>query len=105
MLCCVTPKEHLGLPNKDDEVGSWSTKLRAHAADLAKGFLGPKFGTTPLSAAHFAFRWEGSVQPVDRSSTARKFHDETLPKDAHKDARFVPCGTQILLHENHAGRS
>src|SRR5436190_8852167 len=80
MLCYVTPKEHLGLPNRDDvKAGVIAHKIAAHAADLAKGHPGAQQGDDALSTARFEFRWEGqfnlSLDPV----TARAYHDETLP--------------------------
>jgi phosphomethylpyrimidine synthase len=94
MLCYVTPKEHLGLPNKDDvKVGVITYKLAAHAADLAKGHPGAQYRDNALSKARFEFRWEDqfnlSLDPI----TARSFHDETLPQDGAKSAHFCSmCG-------------
>ncbi|MBN8418657.1 MAG: phosphomethylpyrimidine synthase ThiC [Verrucomicrobia bacterium] len=94
MLCYVTPKEHLGLPNKEDvKVGVITYKLAAHAADLAKGHPGAQYRDNALSKARFEFRWEDqfnlSLDPV----TARSFHDETLPQDGAKSAHFCSmCG-------------
>ncbi len=94
MLCYVTPKEHLGLPNKDDvKVGVITYKLAAHAADLAKGHPGAQYRDNALSKARFEFRWEDqfnlSLDPI----TARSFHDETLPQDGAKTAHFCSmCG-------------
>ncbi|MFN0078681.1 MAG: phosphomethylpyrimidine synthase ThiC [Prosthecobacter sp.] len=94
MLCYVTPKEHLGLPNKDDvKVGVITYKLAAHAADLAKGHPGAQYRDNALSKARFEFRWEDqfnlSLDPV----TAREYHDETLPQDGAKSAHFCSmCG-------------
>ena len=94
MLCYVTPKEHLGLPNKDDvKVGVITYKLAAHAADLAKGHPGSQYRDNALSKARFEFRWEDqfnlSLDPI----TARSFHDETLPQDGAKTAHFCSmCG-------------
>ncbi|MBK8970115.1 MAG: phosphomethylpyrimidine synthase ThiC [Hahellaceae bacterium] len=97
MLCYVTPKEHLGLPNKEDvKQGLMAYKIAAHAADLAKGFPGAQIRDNALSAARFAFRWEDQFNLSIDPPTARKFHDETLPKDAHKDARFCSmCGPKF----------
>jgi phosphomethylpyrimidine synthase len=94
MLCYVTPKEHLGLPNKDDvKVGVITYKLAAHAADLAKGHPGAQYRDNALSKARFEFRWEDqfnlSLDPI----TAREYHDETLPQDGAKSAHFCSmCG-------------
>ena len=94
MLCYVTPKEHLGLPNKEDvKVGAITYKLAAHAADLAKGHPGAQYRDNALSKARFEFRWEDqfnlSLDPV----TAREYHDETLPQDGAKSAHFCSmCG-------------
>lgn len=94
MLCYVTPKEHLGLPNRDDvKQGVITYKIAAHAADLAKGHPGARERDDALSRARFAFRWQDqfnlSLDPV----TARAYHDETLPADAAKDAHFCSmCG-------------
>ncbi|HNT13351.1 MAG TPA: phosphomethylpyrimidine synthase ThiC [Verrucomicrobiota bacterium] len=94
MLCYVTPKEHLGLPNKKDvKDGVIAYKIAAHAADLAKGHPGAQYRDNALSKARFEFRWEDqfnlSLDPV----TARKFHDETLPQDGAKTAHFCSmCG-------------
>jgi len=94
MLCYVTPKEHLGLPNKKDvKDGVITYKIAAHAADLAKGHPGAQFRDNALSKARFEFRWEDqfnlSLDPV----TAREFHDETLPQDGAKTAHFCSmCG-------------
>lgn len=92
MLCYVTPKEHLGLPNKDDvKTGLITYKLAAHAADLAKGHPGAQVRDNALSKARFEFRWEDqfnlSLDPV----TARQYHDETLPQESGKLLIFVPC--------------
>ena len=94
MLCYVTPKEHLGLPNKKDvKDGVITYKIAAHAADLAKGHPGAQYRDNALSKARFEFRWEDqfnlSLDPV----TAREFHDETLPQDGAKTAHFCSmCG-------------
>ena len=94
MLCYVTPKEHLGLPNRDDvKTGVITYKIAAHAADLAKGHPGAQERDDALSKARFEFRWEDqfnlSLDPV----TAREYHDETLPADAAKKAHFCSmCG-------------
>jgi phosphomethylpyrimidine synthase len=94
MLCYVTPKEHLGLPNKKDvKDGVITYKIAAHAADLAKGHPGAQYRDNALSKARFEFRWEDqfnlSLDPV----TAREFHDETLPQEGAKSAHFCSmCG-------------
>ncbi len=94
MLCYVTPKEHLGLPNKKDvKDGVIAYKIAAHAADLAKGHPGAQYRDNALSKARFEFRWEDqfnlSLDPV----TAREFHDETLPQEGAKTAHFCSmCG-------------
>jgi phosphomethylpyrimidine synthase len=94
MLCYVTPKEHLGLPNKKDvKDGVIAYKIAAHAADLAKGHPGAQYRDNALSKARFEFRWEDqfnlSLDPI----TAREFHDETLPQDGAKTAHFCSmCG-------------
>ncbi|EKO3369793.1 phosphomethylpyrimidine synthase ThiC [Vibrio fluvialis] len=97
MLCYVTPKEHLGLPNKEDvKTGLITYKLAAHAADLAKGHPGAQIRDNALSKARFEFRWEDqfnlSLDPV----TARAFHDETLPQESGKVAHFCSmCGPKF----------
>jgi phosphomethylpyrimidine synthase len=97
MLCYVTPKEHLGLPNKEDvKTGLITYKLAAHAADLAKGHPGAQVRDNALSKARFEFRWEDqfnlSLDPV----TARSFHDETLPQQSGKVAHFCSmCGPKF----------
>ncbi len=94
MLCYVTPKEHLGLPEKKDvKDGVITYKIAAHAADLAKGHPGAQYRDNALSKARFEFRWEDqfnlSLDPI----TARQFHDETLPQDGAKNAHFCSmCG-------------
>jgi phosphomethylpyrimidine synthase len=94
MLCYVTPKEHLGLPNKDDvKVGVITYKLAAHAADLAKGHPGAQYRDNALSKARFEFRWEDQFNLGLDPETAREFHDETLPQDGAKTAHFCSmCG-------------
>ena len=97
MLCYVTPKEHLGLPDRDDvKSGVITYKIAAHAADLAKGHPAANIRDNALSRARFEFRWEDqfnlSLDPV----TARSLHDETLPKEAHKVAHFCSmCGPKF----------
>jgi phosphomethylpyrimidine synthase len=94
MLCYVTPKEHLGLPNREDvKAGVIAYKIAAHAADLAKGHPGAKLRDDALSKARFEFRWEDQFNLSLDPDLARKYHDETLPKDASKLAHFCSmCG-------------
>ena len=94
MLCYVTPKEHLGLPNKDDvKDGIITYKIAAHAADLAKGHPGAQIRDNALSKARFEFRWDDQFNLGLDPDKAREFHDETLPKDAMKTAHFCSmCG-------------
>jgi phosphomethylpyrimidine synthase len=97
MLCYVTPKEHLGLPNKDDvKVGIITYKIAAHAADLAKGHPGAQLRDNALSKARFEFRWEDQFNLGLDPDTARSYHDETLPKDSAKVAHFCSmCGPKF----------
>ena len=97
MLCYVTPKEHLGLPDKKDvKDGIITYKIAAHAADLAKGHPGAQVRDNALSKARFEFRWEDQFNLSLDPDTARAFHDETLPKDAHKSAHFCSmCGPKF----------
>ncbi|MEB2401180.1 MAG: phosphomethylpyrimidine synthase ThiC [Alcaligenaceae bacterium] len=97
MLCYVTPKEHLGLPDKDDvKTGIITYKLAAHAADLAKGNPGAQIRDNALSKARFEFRWEDQFNLGLDPDKAREFHDETLPKDSAKVAHFCSmCGPQF----------
>jgi phosphomethylpyrimidine synthase len=94
MLCYVTPKEHLGLPNKKDvKDGVITYKLAAHAADLAKGHPGAQYRDNALSKARFEFRWNDQFNLSLDPDTAREYHDETLPKDNAKVAHFCSmCG-------------
>ena len=94
MLCYVTPKEHLGLPDKHDvRVGIVTYKIAAHAADLAKGFPGAQVRDNALSKARFEFRWEDQFNLGLDPERAREYHDETLPKDSAKVAHFCSmCG-------------
>jgi len=94
MLCYVTPKEHLGLPDKEDvKAGVIAYKIAAHAADLAKGHPGARERDDALSRARFEFRWEDQFELSLDPETAREFHDETLPSDAAKHAHFCSmCG-------------
>ena len=97
MLCYVTPKEHLGLPNKKDvKDGIITYKIAAHAADLAKGHPGAQARDNALSKARFEFRWDDQFNLALDPDTAREYHDETLPKDAHKLAHFCSmCGPKF----------
>jgi phosphomethylpyrimidine synthase len=97
MLCYVTPKEHLGLPNRDDvKTGVITYKIAAHAADLAKGHPAAQLRDDALSRARFEFRWEDQFNLGLDPDTARAFHDETLPKEAHKVAHFCSmCGPKF----------
>ena len=97
MLCYVTPKEHLGLPDRDDvKVGVVTYKIAAHAADLAKGHPAAKLRDDALSRARFEFRWEDQFNLGLDPETARDFHDQTLPKEAHKVAHFCSmCGPKF----------
>ncbi|MGB1782995.1 MAG: phosphomethylpyrimidine synthase ThiC [Limisphaerales bacterium] len=94
MLCYVTPKEHLGLPNRDDvKEGVITYKIAAHAADLAKGHPGAQYRDNALSKARFEFRWEDQFNLGLDPERAREFHDETLPQDGAKTAHFCSmCG-------------
>ncbi len=94
MLCYVTPKEHLGLPNKDDvKTGVITYKIAAHAADLAKGHPGAQIRDNALSKARFEFRWKDQFNLGLDPDTAREFHDETLPQEGAKSAHFCAmCG-------------
>ncbi len=97
MLCYVTPKEHLGLPNRDDvKTGVITYKIAAHAADLAKGHPGAQARDNALSKARFEFRWQDQFNLSLDPDTARNFHDETLPKEAAKVAHFCSmCGPKF----------
>ena len=97
MLCYVTPKEHLGLPNKEDvRVGIITYKIAAHAADLAKGHPGAQIRDNAMSKARFEFRWEDQFKLALDPARAREYHDETMPKDAHKVAHFCSmCGPKF----------
>ena len=94
MLCYVTPKEHLGLPDKIDvREGLVTYKIAAHAADLAKGHLTAQVRDNAVSKARFEFRWEDQFNLSLDPEKAREFHDATLPKEAHKVAHFCSmCG-------------
>jgi len=97
MLCYVTPKEHLGLPNRDDvKVGVITYKIAAHAADLAKGHPGAQRRDDALSKARFDFRWNDQFNLSLDPDTARSMHDETLPAEGHKVAKFCSmCGPKF----------
>jgi len=97
MLCYVTPKEHLGLPNRDDvKAGLMAYKIAAHAADIAKGHPGARARDDALSKARFEFRWQDQFNLGLDPETAREFHDETLPKDSAKVAHFCSmCGPKF----------
>jgi phosphomethylpyrimidine synthase len=97
MLCYVTPKEHLGLPDKNDvKDGVIAYKIAAHAADLAKGHPGAQYRDNALSKARFEFRWEDQFNLALDPETAREFHDETLPQEGAKTAHFCSmCGPQF----------
>jgi phosphomethylpyrimidine synthase len=97
MLCYVTPKEHLGLPNRDDvKVGVITYKIAAHASDVAKGHPAAQLRDDALSRARFDFRWQDQFNLGLDPDTAMAFHDETLPKEAHKVAHFCSmCGPKF----------
>jgi phosphomethylpyrimidine synthase len=97
MLCYVTPKEHLGLPDREDvKQGVVTYKIAAHAADLAKGHPAARLWDDALSRARFEFRWEDQFNLGLDPETAREYHDETLPKEAHKTAHFCSmCGPKF----------
>jgi phosphomethylpyrimidine synthase len=97
MLCYVTPKEHLGLPNRQDvRDGIIAYKIAAHAADLAKGHPGAQVRDNALSKARFEFRWDDQFNLGLDPDKAREYHDETMPKDAHKSAHFCSmCGPKF----------
>jgi phosphomethylpyrimidine synthase len=97
MLCYVTPKEHLGLPDRDDvKVGVVTYKLAAHAADLAKGHPAPRLHDDALSRARFEFRWRDQFNLSLDPDTAEAFHDQTLPAEGAKTAHFCSmCGPKF----------
>ena len=101
MLCYVTPKEHLGLPNRDDvKTGVITYRIAAHAADLAKGHPAAQLRDDALSRARFEFRWRDQFNLSLDPDTAQSFHDETLPKEAHKVAHFCSmCGPKFCSME------
>ena len=97
MLCYVTPKEHLGLPDRDDvKVGVVTYKLAAHAADLAKGHPAAKLRDDALSKARFEFRWRDQFNLSLDPDTAEEYHDQTLPAEGAKTAHFCSmCGPKF----------
>jgi phosphomethylpyrimidine synthase len=97
MLCYVTPKEHLGLPDREDvKTGVITYRIAAHAADLAKGHPAARIRDDAVSRARFDFRWEDQFNLSLDPDTARRYHDETLPKDSHKVAHFCSmCGPKF----------
>jgi phosphomethylpyrimidine synthase len=97
MLCYVTPKEHLGLPDRDDvKAGVIAYKIAAHAADLAKGHPGAQAWDDALSKARFEFRWEDQFNLALDPDTARAYHDQTLPAQPAKTAHFCSmCGPKF----------
>jgi phosphomethylpyrimidine synthase len=97
MLCYVTPKEHLGLPDRNDvKTGVITYKIAAHAADLAKGHPGARARDDALSRARFDFRWQDQFNLALDPDTACAFHDATLPKEGHKVAHFCSmCGPKF----------
>jgi len=101
MLCYVTPKEHLGLPDKEDvKQGLIAYRIAAHAADLAKGHPGAQDWDDELSRARFEFRWQDQFDLALDPETARAFHDETLPQDTAKEAHFCSmCGPKFCSME------
>ena len=102
MLCYVTPKEHLGLPDREDvrEPASITYKIAAHAADLAKGHPAARQRDDALSKARFEFRWEDQFNLSLDPETARAYHDETLPADSAKVAHFCSmCGPKFCSME------
>ncbi|MBU6163187.1 MAG: phosphomethylpyrimidine synthase ThiC, partial [Myxococcales bacterium] len=99
--CYVTPKEHLGLPNREDvKVGVITYKIAAHAADLAKGHPGARLRDDALSKARFEFRWQDQFNLSLDPDTARSYHDETLPAEPAKTAHFCSmCGPRFCSME------
>jgi phosphomethylpyrimidine synthase len=97
MLCYVTPKEHLGLPDRDDvKQGIIAYKIAAHAADVAKGHPGQRARDDAMSKARFEFRWRDQFALGLDPQTAEAYHDETLPKDSSKEAHFCSmCGPKF----------
>ena len=101
MLCYVTPKEHLGLPDREDvKEGVIAYRIAAHAADLAKGHPGAQLRDNALSKARFEFRWEDQFNLSLDPDTARAYHDETLPAEGAKAAHFCSmCGPKFCSME------
>jgi len=101
MLCYVTPKEHLGLPNRDDvREGLVAYRIAAHAADLAKGHPAAQIRDNALSKARFEFRWEDQFNLGLDPERAREYHDETLPQEGAKTAHFCSmCGPKFCSME------
>ena len=101
MLCYVTPKEHLGLPDRDDvKQGVIAYKIAAHAADLAKGHPAARRRDDALSKARYEFRWEDQIHLALDPETARAYHDETLPQEGAKTAHFCSmCGPKFCSME------
>ena len=97
MLCYVTPKEHLGLPNRDDvKVGVITYKLTAHAVDLAKGHPSAMYRDNAMSKRRFEFGWEDQFHLALDPETARRFHDETLPEASDKNKHYCSmCGQKF----------
>ena len=107
MLCYVTPKEHLGLPDRDDvKAGVIAYKIAAHAADLAKGHPGAQVWDDALSKARFEFRWEDQFDLSLDPDTARAYHDETLPAERGQDRPLLlDVRPEVLLDAHHPGRA
>jgi len=106
MLCYVTPKEHLGLPNKADvRDGIIAYKIAAHAADLAKGLPGAQIRDNALSKARFEFRWEDQFNLSLDPERAREFHDETMPRRRTRSRTLLDVRAALLLDEDHPGRA
>ena len=101
MLCYVTPKEHLGLPNREDvREGMVAYRIAAHAADLAKGLPGAQIRDNALSKARFEFRWQDQFNLSLDPERAQEYHDATLPKEAHKLSHFCSmCGPKFCSME------
>jgi phosphomethylpyrimidine synthase len=104
LLCYVTPKEHLGLPNREDvKAGVIAYKIAAHAADLAKGHPRAQAWDDALSRARFEFRWEDQFNLALDPVTARAYHDETMPADGAKVAHFCSMRAEILRDGDRLG--
>jgi phosphomethylpyrimidine synthase len=101
MLCYVTPKEHLGLPNVEDvKQGVIAYKIAAHAADVAKHFPGAREWDLEMSKARFAFDWNRQFELAIDPETARAYHDETLPQEGYKTAKFCSmCGPEFCAYK------